>query len=267
MATKHERLVQVMDARDLKQKEFAELLELSQGSMSQMLTGKIWLSRKRAKLLESKLNVNLHWLETGEGQMFKTYSPALNKPSIANEPPGELITVTVDPSGDEVALYVPIQAQAGYLTGHGNPQFLSQLPAIKIPPSIMKLESVRLFEVKGDSMEDTIFAGDIIFGQRVYDIKDLMNMRVYVVISKDDGVLVKRVTHHSGEKYLTLYSDNKYYEPQQVQMEDVLEIWYVRRVLSAQLPAPSTINERIFSLEQSVFSMQQQINKLTGDKK
>lgn len=232
-----------------------------------MLSGKIWLSRKRAKLLESKLNVNLHWLDTGEGAMFKTYANRPDKPQLVEEPPGEIITVTVDPSGDEVALYVPIQAQAGYLTGHGNPQYLSQLPALKIPPSIMKLESVRLFEVKGDSMEDTIFAGDIIFGQRIYNLKDIMNMRVYVVVSKDEGVLAKRVTHHSGEGYVTLYSDNKYYEPQKVQMEDVLEFWYVRRVLSAQLPSPSTVNERIFALEQNVFSMQQQIDKLITGKK
>ena len=45
-------------------------------------------------------------------------------------------------------------------------------------------------------------------------------------MTKDDGLVYKRVyTNKLDEGYLTLSSDNKLYNPYQVHLSDVLEIW------------------------------------------
>jgi hypothetical protein len=61
-----------------------------------------------------------------------------------------------------------------------------------------------------------------------------------VVISKDDGVVYKRIGNKfKDNKKLKLISDNPVYEPYEINGEDVLEIWKAKGYISTQLPQPT----------------------------
>ena len=50
--------------------------------------------------------------------------------------------------------------------------------------------------------------------------------------------MVKRLENLADEHALLLRSDNTYYEPYKMLLEDIQEIWYVRAKISPFLPAP-----------------------------
>ena len=55
---------------------------------------------------------------------------------------------------------------------------------------------------------------------------DLKNNGSYVVLSKSDGIVYKRIAKDKEKKNkLTLISDNPVYESYSVSEEDVLELW------------------------------------------
>ncbi len=83
----------------------------------------------------------------------------------------------------------------------------------------------RAFEIVGDSMLPTP-SGSIIVGEKVEDINDVKNNFTYIVVSRNEGIVYKRVmkNNRSKNKY-TLVSDNPTYQPYQVNGEDILEVW------------------------------------------
>jgi phage repressor protein C with HTH and peptisase S24 domain len=97
-------------------------------------------------------------------------------------------------------------------------------------------------------MEPTLFEGDKVLCSYIEPtlwetaIKDSY---VYVFVTKGD-VLVKRVANKIKEdKTLILISDNAYYEPYQIKISDINEIWYVRAKISPFLPSPGNLKNML----------------------
>ncbi len=127
--------------------------------------------------------------------------------------------------GTEVAIvqFVPIRAAAGYLTGYADPDFVDELNTFTLP--MLAPGQYRAFEIVGDSMLPTP-SGSVIVGEKVERMDDLKNNGSYVLLSKSDGIVYKRIAKDKEKKNkLTLISDNPVYEPYSVSEEDVLEIW------------------------------------------
>ena len=191
--------------------------------------------------------LNINWLVTGEGEMHK-------------RPAGEkIITATVTPDGNDVAIYVPVRAQSGYLAGYGSKEYLETLPAVSTP--FFNGHDCRFFEIKGDSMEPTIYEKDIVFCQRIYKPDEIKNGRVYVLVDKNDGVVVKRLQRNKKSDYVTAYSDNKFYEPYSIELKDIAELWYFRRRITAQAPPPGTLEDRVYELEKFMFEVQKKLGE------
>jgi transcriptional regulator with XRE-family HTH domain len=68
--TVNERLILVRKTLKLTQREFAEKISVSTGFVAYMETGGRKVNPRIMKLVSSTYNVNLQWLETGEGEMF-----------------------------------------------------------------------------------------------------------------------------------------------------------------------------------------------------
>jgi transcriptional regulator with XRE-family HTH domain len=160
-----------------------------------------------------------------------------------NEPSRVLATV-VDPDNRELISIVPAKASAGYLNGYADPEYVGSLPHFALPlPEIAKERSYRAFQVRGDSMEP-IPAGAYIIGEYVTDWHSIKDGKTYVLVTRDEGVVYKRVyLHPSGE--LWLKSDNPVYEPFTIHMNRLLEIWKAVGYISSILPEPDapTINK------------------------
>ena len=127
--------------------------------------------------------------------------------------------------GSDVAIvqFVPIRAAAGYLAGYADPDFVDELNTFTLP--MLAPGQYRAFEIVGDSMLPTP-SGSVIVGEKVERMDDLKNNGSYVVLSRSDGIVYKRIAKDKQLKNkLTLISDNPVYEPYSVSEEDVLEIW------------------------------------------
>jgi repressor LexA len=193
--------------------------------------------------------VSMEWLVRGEGSLLKP-DKSLMQVSYKNEiKAGEseemarlagrnlrLLTVTVDKMGNENIVMVPMKLQAGYRRHFMEPAFIEELNSFTLPNFTQG--TFRAFEVEGDSMTPTIHHADIVIGSFVEDWRYIQPKHVYMVISRELGV-VKRIEKAPREetRFLTLLSDNSYYPPMEIEVQDVVEIWQVRGILTCHIPA------------------------------
>jgi transcriptional regulator with XRE-family HTH domain len=119
--------------------------------------------------------------------------------------------------------FVPVKAAAGYLAGYADEDFLDELNTFTLP--MLANGNYRAFEIIGDSMMPTP-SGSVIVGEKVNDLEEVKTSNTYVLLSKHDGVVYKRVVKNNKTKNkITLISDNPTYEPYQVNSADLLEVW------------------------------------------
>jgi transcriptional regulator with XRE-family HTH domain len=126
--------------------------------------------------------------------------------------------------------FVPIKAAAGYLAGYADTEFIDELNTFTLP--MLNGGNYRAFEIIGDSMLPTP-SGSIIVGEKVDTLEDIKNNMAYIVVSRNEGIVYKRVVKNNKAKNkLTLVSDNPQYQPYQVNADDVVEVWMAQSVIS-----------------------------------
>ncbi|CAL2079943.1 Transcriptional regulator [Tenacibaculum sp. 190524A05c] len=170
--------------------------------------------------------------------------------------------VATNTSGEENIVFVPTQARAGYLTGYGDTEYIQNLPSFHMPH--LRHGSFRCFEVQGNSMVRTFFDGDLVFGQYVENLYDVKDGRVYVIVSKNDGIVLKRVINRIQERgKLILKSDNKdgNYPTYTINADEVMEVWYVTMYASKQMPEPIDVYDRLHDLESQITILKEQVTK------
>lgn len=134
-----------------------------------------------------------------------------------------LFPVTVNEANEDLIEIIPAKASAGYLEGYADPEYIEQLQKIKLP--FLPTGTHRAFPIKGDSMLP-VKDGSFIVAKFVDDINDVKNGRTYVVLTKEDGLVYKRIyTRPEDPTTLVFSSDNKAYKPYEVEMETILELW------------------------------------------
>jgi transcriptional regulator with XRE-family HTH domain len=125
---------------------------------------------------------------------------------------------------------VPVKAAAGYLAGYADPDFLDELNTFTLP--MLAPGNYRAFEIVGDSMLPTT-SGSVIVGEKVEDLEEVKSNQTYVVVSRNEGIVYKRVMKNGKSKNkLTLVSDNTVYQPYNVNEEDVIEVWKAQMIIS-----------------------------------
>ena len=103
------------------------------------------------------------------------------------------LSVVVDSENEEMIAVVPIKASAGYLNGFADPEYVGQLPAFNMPvPELSRGKTYRVFQLKGDSMLP-VQEGSYVFCEFVESIVDVKDGETYVMITKDEGLVYKRL--------------------------------------------------------------------------
>ncbi|MFN3795691.1 MAG: XRE family transcriptional regulator [Chitinophagaceae bacterium] len=161
-------------------------------------------------------------------------------------------------AADSVTIqFVPVKAAAGYLAGYADPDFLDELNTFTLP--MLAPGSYRAFEIIGDSMLPTP-SGSVIVGEKVEDLEEVKNSNTYVVLTKNEGVVYKRILRNNRQKNkITLVSDNPIYEPYQVGTDEVLEAWKAVYIMQkANMANRWDVN----SLAGMVNNLQEQVSSL-----
>jgi len=153
--------------------------------------------------------------------------------------------------------FVPVKAAAGYLNGYGDPEFIDELNTFTLP--MLSGGDYRAFEILGDSMMPTP-SGSVIVGERVQSLEEIKTNHTYIVVSKSEGIVYKRILKNNRQKNkLTLVSDNPAYQPYTINSDDVLEVWQAQMILSkANTQQRWDVNQ----LASLVNNLQQQVSTL-----
>lgn len=126
--------------------------------------------------------------------------------------------------------FVPVKAAAGYLAGYADSEFIDELNTFTLP--MLTGGSYRAFEIIGDSMMPTP-SGSVIVGEKVENLESVKNNAAYIVLSKNEGIVYKRVVKNNKNKNkLTLVSDNPAFQPYLVHAADVLEMWQAHAIIN-----------------------------------
>ncbi len=216
-------------------RQFAMALDYLPQSLSEIVKGRrdvtIELIRKSIEVF----NVSSKFLFTGEGNMFNEQ---------ANTNDEYVLTVVTDYNKKEKIVHVPVPAQAGYGGQLSDPVFFNDLQVYSLPDFDTNHGTYRSFSVSGDSMEPSLFEGDKIVCSHIekdHWVHAIKNSFVYVIVTQND-VLVKRVQNNIREKgSLTLISDNSFYDNKEININEVLEIWFVKIKISPFMPSPSNM--------------------------
>ena len=173
-----------------------------------------------------------------------------------------LATVT-DREEREQIMLVPIKASAGYTNGYADPDFIENLPVFSLPlPELEKERTYRAFQIKGDSMEPVKSGSYILCGylQNWLDIKD---GKPYIVVTKDEGVVYKRL-FSKGTDELLLKSDNPEYSPYSIQTSQILEVWSALGYICFELPEQNAVN--LNNLQQMVLELRKDLKSIKENK-
>jgi transcriptional regulator with XRE-family HTH domain len=158
--------------------------------------------------------------------------------------------------------FVPVKAAAGYLAGYADPEFIDELNTFTLP--MLTGGNYRAFEIIGDSMLPTP-SGSVIVGEKVDNLEDIKNNAACIVVSRNEGVVYKRVQKNGRQKNkLTLASDNPSFHPYTVNAEEILEMWQAQMVISRantqQRWDVNQLSTMVSDLQEQVSSLKKRMN-------
>lgn len=176
----------------------------------------------------------------------------------------KVLSITVDRNDNENIELIPQRASAGYMNGYADPTYIESLPKFQLP-MLPKNTTYRAFEISGDSMLP-LQPGTIIIGEYVENLSNIKNGKTYILLSKEEGVVYKRVFNYVEDNgKLFLVSDNKSYSPYQVDAKDIIEVWESKAFISIDFPDINQKGSSDLSLEELsgiVQNLQNEIVKL-----
>jgi transcriptional regulator with XRE-family HTH domain len=169
-----------------------------------------------------------------------------------------VLATTVNQANRENIELVAEKAKAGYTTGYADPEYISELPVFSLP-FLSDKRKYRTFQLKGDSMLP-IPDGSWVTGEFLQDWMQIISGKAYVVFTMNDGIVFKIVENNittSGK--LVLYSLNPLYEPYEVHVSEVKEIWKFVNFISKELPEPALPEKQII---QSITEMKNDLERI-----
>lgn len=230
-------ILEIRELSGLSQTDFARKLGITREVVNKMEKGRMNVSKRTAGLLQKFLQeypLRYNWSDVN----------ILGKSSHSSEkkakPASFLQQRLLDKNGasDFLVPMVGIKAQAGYIKGFEQTDYMDSLQQYSLLPGINPIGAIwRYFEVDGDSMEPTFCAGDIVLTTMVpyEDWHDIKNFCVYVILTNDQ-LLIKRLYKKSDTEWV-LISDNEEVAPQTIlKVTDVHQLWLMRRHVRSRVP-------------------------------
>jgi len=132
-----------------------------------------------------------------------------------------LFPVIVDKENNDKIEVITEKATAGYLSGYADPEYIEKMPLMGLPFKVNGKH--RTFTIKGDSMPP-LKTGDHVIGKYVESIQDIKSNKTYILLTKEDGIVYKRIFKLNNNS-LELHSDNRTYLPYLIKASEVLEVW------------------------------------------
>jgi transcriptional regulator with XRE-family HTH domain len=130
-----------------------------------------------------------------------------------------------------------------YLMKNKELNFLRTLTEFNLPT--LPVGEYRAFE----ATEDFAFEGALLIGSLVKNWYEINDSKNYVLVTKPQGIIYRRVYNQVKIKgSLLLSSDNHRFPSTEISINDVIETWEIKAFLSYTLPEPSTSFDKLSHL-------------------
>jgi transcriptional regulator with XRE-family HTH domain len=175
-----------------------------------------------------------------------------------------VLTTTVGNDNEENIELVSEKAKAGYTNGFADPEYISILPTFRLP-FLSRQKKFRTFQVSGDSMLP-IPHGSWVTGMFIQDWNTVRDRDAYIILTIDEGIVFKVVENRiKSEGKLLLHSLNPLYEPYEVSVNSIREIWQFVHYISPKIPENITseqfhLNETVKKLQKDIVAIQTRLN-------
>lgn len=175
----------------------------------------------------------------------------------------KILTVVTDRDNNELITVVPAKAAAGYTTGYADREYIGELPKFSLPLNELARErTYRIFQITGDSMLPVPDKSYIIC-EYIQSPNQISEGKSHIIVSSDDGIVFKRIFFSTGKSSLTLKSDNTAYDPYEIALSEILEIWKAVGYISFDLSMP--MENGISDLSKILLEMKEEIKQLKRD--
>lgn len=238
----HYNLLEIRELSGLSQTDFARKLSLSREVINKMEKGRMKVSKRTVARLQNFLQEHPLGAISGDVNILGKSSQVSEK----KRSPLPFQQQRLQEKNTTTPYLVPlvgIKAQAGYVKGFEQVDYIDTLEQYSLPPGVNPIGAVwRYFEVDGDSMEPTFSSGDVVLTTMVphEDWHDIRNFYVYVVLTTDQ-LLIKRLYKKSDTEWV-LISDNEEVAPQVLlPVENVKQLWLFRRQIRSKVPQPKEV--------------------------
>jgi transcriptional regulator with XRE-family HTH domain len=173
-----------------------------------------------------------------------------------------VLSKTTDKRDFENIELVQEKAKAGYTTGFADPEYIDDLPKFQLP-FLSKNKKFRSFQISGDSMLP-IPEGSWITGEYIQDWHLIQSGKAYIILTVNDGIVFKIADNLiQNEGLLRLYSLNPIYQPYDVPVIDIKEVWKFINYISSDIPeynnSGDNLNQKIIELSREVNAIKHQI--------
>ena len=260
--TTAERIVKLRKQLSISQKVFADKIDITQGALSQLESGKSALSLQTIYNICQIFEVDCNWLILGTGREFKPLT------AINTQEDSEILIKPAKIKQLFSANLVPLineEAHAGYISQCQNDDYLEALDVYRIPG--FENGNYRMFEIEGDSMVPSIYPREIMVTESVSDWS-LIENGVLCVLITEEGIVAKRVYSYEEEpKVLMLKSDNPDYKTYSIGFDKVKEIWEIKAKITSVLNADDhpTV-ERFRTIESDIQEIKNKLNNISSIK-
>ena len=168
-----------------------------------------------------------------------------------------VLATTVGQDNQENIELVTEKAKAGYKSGFADPEYISILPTFRLP-FLSKQKKYRTFQISGDSMLP-IPDGAWVTGVFIQDWNSIRDREAFIILTSEEGIVFKVVENKiRGEGKLILHSLNPAYEPYEIAVNDIREIWQFVNYISQEIPE---------NIADTNYQLAQTVKKLTNEVK
>ena len=234
------KLIEIRRSLGLNQEDFGRKIGYSREVVSKVENGKMEPSKW---FVEAVLQIQNDSVFQPSGHDVKILGKFSHEPKKLNRPFYKQIQTLKNLPSEYLVPLVGIKAQAGYVKGFEQTDFIETLEKYSMPPGVNpKGLEWSYFEVDGDSMEPTLSASDILLTSLLghEDWNEIKNFCVYVILT-DEQLLVKRV-YRKNEREWILISDNSETNPQvSIDVSKIKQVWTLRRHIRSRVPQPKEV--------------------------
>ncbi len=209
-----ERLKEIRKSLNLNQRQLADIFGVKQGAVSKIENGTQKLDAYMLSLLMEKYDIRIKWLLSGTG----TDAPPTDKQ---------------DCDFSSIPL-VNVQLSAGdgsFVTSEEVKEYC-KFRKDWLSNTVTSTKNTILVGVTGNSMEPTIYNGDVV-------MIDTGRTHIYegemYALRMDNTVMIKRLSHRPGDKIMIMSDNKEEYPPYEAKRKEIhvlaQVVWYARTLV------------------------------------